>query len=56
MAVEAGAYLKHMRFVQVHPTSFVDPAKPNETTKFLAPEGWCDTVYCAVYIIPFACE
>jgi len=39
MAAEAGAALIHMDQVQVHPTAFVDPAQPDNQTKFLAPEA-----------------
>ena len=35
----AGAHLRGMEFVQVHPTGFVDPADPSNRTKFLAPEA-----------------
>ncbi|RYY32224.1 FAD-binding protein, partial [archaeon] len=35
IAREAGAYLRGMRSVQVHPTGFVDPADPDNRTKFL---------------------
>lgn len=39
IARAAGAYLKHMDMVQVHPTGFVDPADPTNGTKFLCPEA-----------------
>jgi len=39
MAAETGAALIHMDQVQVHPTAFVDPAQPDNQTKFLAPEA-----------------
>ena len=35
----AGAHLRGMEFVQLHPTGFVDPADPDCKTKFLAPEA-----------------
>lgn len=35
MAREAGAHLHGMEQVQVHPTGFVDPADPDNRTKFL---------------------
>jgi len=38
VAKMAGAGLVDMRHVQVHPTGFVDPAKPNEREKTLAAE------------------
>lgn len=39
LAEAAGAALVDMDQVQVHPTSFVDPAAPDARTKFLAPEA-----------------
>ena len=39
LARAAGAYLRGMRHVQVHPTGFVDPAEPHSRNKLLAPEA-----------------
>eukprot|EP01138_Halocafeteria_seosinensis_P013011 gb/GECG01013289.1/.p1 GENE.gb/GECG01013289.1/~~gb/GECG01013289.1/.p1 ORF type:complete len:877 (+),score=109.95 gb/GECG01013289.1/:1-2631(+) len=39
LAKEVGALLRHMQYVQVHPTGFVDPKDPENNTKFLAPEA-----------------
>jgi flavocytochrome c len=39
VAERVGASLKLMDQVQVHPTGFVDPARPDAATKFLAPEA-----------------
>eukprot|EP00828_Plagiopyla_frontata_P029655 TRINITY_DN383_c0_g1_i1.p1 TRINITY_DN383_c0_g1~~TRINITY_DN383_c0_g1_i1.p1 ORF type:complete len:402 (+),score=68.42 TRINITY_DN383_c0_g1_i1:505-1710(+) len=33
------AHLIDMKEIQLHPTGFIDPAQPNYTTKFLAPEA-----------------
>ncbi|ETO25385.1 NADH-dependent fumarate reductase [Reticulomyxa filosa] len=39
MASKIGANLIDMSAIQIHPTGFIDPKKPNERTKFLAPEA-----------------
>lgn len=39
LAKDAGAGLVDMDQVQLHPTAFVDPSKPSNPSKFLAPEA-----------------
>jgi len=39
MGAAVGAHLLHMDKVQVHPTAFINPADPNNPTKFLAAEA-----------------
>ena len=36
---KVNAKLIDMKEIQLHPTGFIDPASPNDTTKFLAPEA-----------------
>ncbi len=39
LGLAAGGVLRDMQHVQVHPTSFVDPAAPHHPVKWLAPEA-----------------
>ncbi|KAL0075481.1 FAD binding domain-containing protein [Phycomyces blakesleeanus] len=39
LGLAAGAKLKDMDQVQIHPTGFIDPSNPSAPTKFLAPEA-----------------
>ncbi|KAI9016307.1 FAD binding domain-containing protein [Phycomyces nitens] len=39
LGLAAGAMLKDMDQVQIHPTGFIDPSNPSAPTKFLAPEA-----------------
>lgn len=39
LGVTLGAATRDLDQVQIHPTGFVDPAEPNASTKFLAPEA-----------------
>ena len=39
LGLAAGGVLRDMQHVQVHPTSFIDPAAPHHAVKWLAPEA-----------------
>jgi flavocytochrome c len=39
LGLAAGGVLRDMQHVQVHPTSFIDPAAPQHAVKWLAPEA-----------------
>eukprot|EP00003_Mantamonas_plastica_P014373 TRINITY_DN2496_c0_g1_i2.p1 TRINITY_DN2496_c0_g1~~TRINITY_DN2496_c0_g1_i2.p1 ORF type:complete len:877 (-),score=346.25 TRINITY_DN2496_c0_g1_i2:24-2654(-) len=39
LCTQVGAMAVQMDSIQLHPTGFVDPSKPDDSTKFLAPEA-----------------